>query len=456
MCGLVGVFGNLGAPDVKYFKNALVADYVRGPHSTGIFVANAKSSYWIKRAVDPCTFLDMKKVDSSITATQWVLAGHNRYATMGGVNSNNAHPFEHGDITLMHNGTLDEYSLPFLRKKFNAPVFDTDSELISWLFDNYAPKDVVAELEGAFALVWWNEADKSVNFVHNGEREFHMSVQKENVYWGSEKKMVEWIGHRTNTIIPAVDEVVSPEIGEYNKFTYDPKTRKVERYTESWEVQDTKKIGYGYGYGSGYRNTSYVSGTAAGFKQDWGIDIHSGSVLYATVDNIRPQMNNNARSVVDFKLAVEPYTTITSYYVDNAHIKDMEVGDYVSCKVSYTSGYADKVNITTSFASVNVIKDEKAFKDLDAWVTKHSVIDVKAGEVVPFDPKFVGFQGKLIEYGEFKEVLDKGCALCGTSLHAEDEKFDQTSVFIDDTAVVCEECSKNTEALAYFGIVIGE
>src|SRR3546814_11475199 len=38
--------------------------------------------------------------------THLMLFGHNRAATKGAVNQENAHPFNHGDIVGCHNGTL--------------------------------------------------------------------------------------------------------------------------------------------------------------------------------------------------------------------------------------------------------------------------------------------------------------------------------------------------------------
>lgn len=238
MCGHIGVFGNLTAPDLKFFRNGLVADYVRGVHSTGMAACTPSDVAIHKLAIDPINFLDLSKVKSSINVTQHALIGHNRQATKGKINSVNAHPFQHGSITLVHNGTLTNQWQ--LEKLFDAPSFDTDSELICWLIDNYELGSVIKSLEGAFALVWWDSNDNSINMINNGEREFNIAVDKDTVYWGSEAKMLDWLLHRAGIAYQDDMKVFSPAIGRYSKFSW---TRKdgLSVETEDLELAPEKK-----------------------------------------------------------------------------------------------------------------------------------------------------------------------------------------------------------------------
>ena len=104
MCGLVGIASTvLNVNDKKCFSQLLEVDAVRGHHSTGIFGVGKGYSDMYKRALNSQDFLQLKRADDIINHTKVnVLVGHNRWATKGAVNHRNAHPFKHGNITLVH------------------------------------------------------------------------------------------------------------------------------------------------------------------------------------------------------------------------------------------------------------------------------------------------------------------------------------------------------------------
>jgi hypothetical protein len=209
MCGIVGVFGNLSGEDRKIFRQLLVADFFRGVHSTGMFIAkNSKASFY-KRAIDPISFLEMKPVDRMVETipfsqdsrswssvekkyvddtTSIALVGHNRHATKGAVNHVNAHPFQIGDITLVHNGTLKNQGLlP------DSSDFGVDSENICHSINKIGAEDTFKKLHGAFTLVWHDAADDSLNFVRNSERPLAIANKDDKWWFASEMGMLEWI-----------------------------------------------------------------------------------------------------------------------------------------------------------------------------------------------------------------------------------------------------------------------
>ena len=63
---------------------------------------------WLKNAVDGYSFVNCSEYHSiaSHMAKFKYMVGHNRAATMGGIDTETAHPFQEGAITLVHNGTL--------------------------------------------------------------------------------------------------------------------------------------------------------------------------------------------------------------------------------------------------------------------------------------------------------------------------------------------------------------
>lgn len=190
MCGLVGIAGNLEYHDEQFMKRLMLFDYPRGMHSTGFAaIRDQDSSFHIaKMASHPIDLFDTKAFDKAMNAFQSkVFIGHNRYATLGAVNSANAHPFAHGDIVGAHNGTLEKNSYADLEELVGG-YFGTDSEAIIAAINMYGVKEVIPMLEGAWALVWYNREDDTLNFIRNSERTLYYAFNKDcdKIVWASE------------------------------------------------------------------------------------------------------------------------------------------------------------------------------------------------------------------------------------------------------------------------------
>tara|TARA_B110000858_G_C17792783_1_gene470816 strand:+ start:1248 stop:2387 length:1140 start_codon:yes stop_codon:yes gene_type:complete len=199
MCGLVGVVGStMSFVDSKVFRQLLYIDALRGPHSTGVSTNNINGEVeTFKRALNASDYLQLKlgeKISSKVTGD--FLLGHNRYATQGAIDDNNAHPFTYGNVTLAHNGTLsDQTTLP------DHKDFEVDSENIAYamgLAEN--PEEVISKLIGAFALSWWNDHTREYYLVRNAERPLWLAKNdiKDTYYYASERYMLEAILSRNN------------------------------------------------------------------------------------------------------------------------------------------------------------------------------------------------------------------------------------------------------------------
>lgn len=187
MCGLVGVAGYIGVEERKVFTDLLIMDQLRGQHSVGVMGLRKNDTVEVqKRAIGVNDFLDLGKVNNLILNSK-ILIGHNRYATQGKKNSVNAHPFTHGDITGVHNGTL--------RQQFLLPDhkdFEVDSDNI---FHAIAKNGINATwplVNGAAALVWWDDSIGTLNFIRNEERPlwYCHSEDGHTIFWASEKHML--------------------------------------------------------------------------------------------------------------------------------------------------------------------------------------------------------------------------------------------------------------------------
>lgn len=204
MCGLVGVAGKLEFKDEATVKRLLIYDYFRGPDSTGIAVVNkdGTEAKVVKIASHPLDLFDMNKFKAALSGYQSsVFMGHNRAATKGAVNAINAHPYEFGHIVGAHNGTLSASTFAKLNEKLGEK-FEVDSQAVFACIAKFGIEETVAlfqeSVEGkqcpdAWALVWFDFEERTLNFLRNKERPFWYSYSKEfdRLFWASEWPMID-------------------------------------------------------------------------------------------------------------------------------------------------------------------------------------------------------------------------------------------------------------------------
>ncbi|AUR99151.1 glutamine amidotransferase type 2 domain protein [Vibrio phage 1.262.O._10N.286.51.A9] len=165
MCGLVAVLGEIGIHEERMFNQLLEVDSIRGRHSTGVIKVEIDGYIETKKkAVNGMDFVSLYGGWLK-SGTKCALIGHNRHATAGAVNDVNAHPFEHGDIIGIHNGTLNKQSLLDDWKDF-----DVDSDNIFHHLNKNGIDDTASKLSGAYAIMYMNTKDMTFNMFRNKER----------------------------------------------------------------------------------------------------------------------------------------------------------------------------------------------------------------------------------------------------------------------------------------------
>ena len=162
MCGIVGYIGNKPVYDILI--NGLKKLEYRGYDSSGIMIYNQKPL--VKKAKGKVSDLEKLFVNSADKQGHLGI-GHTRWATHGPPNQINSHPHtsNSGEITLVHNGIIENYDSikKILTQKGYVFHSDTDSEVLVNLIEDiketknvklgkavyYALKQVV----GAYAIV---------------------------------------------------------------------------------------------------------------------------------------------------------------------------------------------------------------------------------------------------------------------------------------------------------------
>ena len=167
MCGIVGYIGKGRAVDV--LLDGLKKLEYRGYDSSGLALFD-DTKCEIIRSVGRIKNLEEKIDLESVSSLKKGIA-HTRWATHGGVTEENAHPHRVGNITLVHNGIIENADVlrEELKKKGYKFKSSTDTEVVAALLDSNLENNFLntiektaKELKGSYALgiIVGNEKDK--------------------------------------------------------------------------------------------------------------------------------------------------------------------------------------------------------------------------------------------------------------------------------------------------------
>ena len=151
MCGIVGYIGKKKC--LPILIDGLKKLEYRGYDSAGIAYLD-KNEIKLTKSVGRIKNLE-DKIDGNINT--YIGIGHTRWATHGGVNELNCHPHHVGDITIVHNGIIENYLelKDFLLENNYSFYGDTDTEIacayIDYEYKNSDTKDMIEILDKCFS-----------------------------------------------------------------------------------------------------------------------------------------------------------------------------------------------------------------------------------------------------------------------------------------------------------------
>jgi glucosamine--fructose-6-phosphate aminotransferase (isomerizing) len=160
MCGIVGGVSERNV--VPIILEGLSRLEYRGYDSVGIAVINDDNELARQRVTSRVAALKELCLANKFKGKSGI--GHTRWATHGGVTTDNAHPhFSKNNIALVHNGIIENYEIirDDLIKSGYLFESETDTEVIVHLIHSFyqktknllsAVKEAIAKLKGAYAI----------------------------------------------------------------------------------------------------------------------------------------------------------------------------------------------------------------------------------------------------------------------------------------------------------------
>jgi hypothetical protein len=224
MCGIVGIIPRttmgLNGREIDLFEQMLTLNTLRGKDSTGVFtVFKDRSAMVVKTATQPFLLFDTEQWGKfrgrSIASGRFVV-GHNRAATRGTVNNDNAHPFVENHIILVHNGTLGYHG------NLTKEKVEVDSHAIAHALAGDTPDVVLPKIHGAYALMWYNTETERLYACRNTERPLSIIETKDAYLIASEA----WMAGCTASRFPQnrkLDQIIDVEPGKLYSWDLDGK-----------------------------------------------------------------------------------------------------------------------------------------------------------------------------------------------------------------------------------------
>jgi predicted glutamine amidotransferase len=201
MCGLYAIFDKTGkgldSTDLTTLQQMGIITQLRGMHSSGLFVVDKESVNGkpiIVKTTGPSCNLEWEKTYENaknvISTTAVAAVGHGRLATTGKINKQNAHPFNHDKITLVHNGTIRKG----LEEEMKST--DVDSHALTKSISKLGVIDALHQIIGAYAIILHNEEDGNIYIVRNLERSLYYKETYDRIYVMSEMEALIYLNAR--------------------------------------------------------------------------------------------------------------------------------------------------------------------------------------------------------------------------------------------------------------------
>ena len=250
MCGIIGYTGK------KYNAKDAIIDGLknleyRGYDSAGIAVVE-DGKVNLYKAKGKISNLEDKIQSLNIKSETGI--GHTRWATHGEPSETNAHPHQVGDVTLVHNGIIENYNELKFDLLENGVKFksETDTEVAcAYINEKYKTEKnkirciskATEDFRGSYAF----------GIIFDDEKDAIYATRKDSpLVIGVCEGSANFIASDISAILDFTNKYILLEYGEYAKVTadsieiYNKELAKVEKEIKiaTWSASEYKKNGY--------------------------------------------------------------------------------------------------------------------------------------------------------------------------------------------------------------------
>lgn len=318
MCGIVAALAKYEKgfvkDEVNFFKQMLQVDAIRGPDATGVWGTFPSGNVvWTKIGENPYALFQTKEWDQWEDRMQKSLVtavGHNRWATSGGVDSEHAHPFVKDHIIMVHNGGIWNHA----KIRPDAPKGSVDSECIAHLLareDDHVK--AIEQLEGAYAIIWYNAKQKRTYFCHNEERPLHYLETDGVIFLMSEDTALNFLKARNGV----KEEFKVMPVPTNRIFCWDHDTLQMSSVEYKPYVAPAVATHggpfHGHLWESYYDDSTVLAPDLAQARREWEDDRAAARIAPATVLPEERQSYDAAQKIIEFKPAGNVRENITVF-----------------------------------------------------------------------------------------------------------------------------------------------
>lgn len=511
MCGVIGMMTKYNATNaqIKLLAHLLVLDQLRGEHATGIAKVDLKTAEAkvMKKAVPALEFLNNEEVFEFLDKDrQRLYIGHNRFATMGNkADHDNAHPFQEDHITMVHNGTVDRWTLKDL-EGHGSDGIEVDSHMVCVTIAKLGIEEAVKKFSGAFSLVWWDAKERSLNFLRNEKRPMYIAHLRDGtMMWASEEAFIKVLIDRDKSLM--IDRIYPTAVNQHIRWEFDEKGdllnagKPVMKYLKIpeipspfvatgyngrvygsrtlWPYDDDEELDL-IGYGNRKNSTppSNVTPLMKQVKSNDGLELGSQQTVNRCnndLQNIKTHYRMGDRALLEF-VSFDPYVasngeigTLTlrietlggkHLYARNFNIRKQDIvgpdGNYwnlfrgtITNVYSNTSNYSGKgAELTTCVSIGNLAsaafgaKSKEVVPEVAA--TQEKKPQVVSQRRVSFPLKVHG--GTIQTAQDLYDLTSNGCFVCGDIPSIRDNRNNHICLVNDGADFICGGCVLEDQA----------